>query len=49
MKTFLIRTLFLVVFLGTLAAAQDVIPLYTAWPDEGELSGERVLLESLEH
>ena len=28
MKTFLIQTLFLVVFLPTLAAAQDVIPLY---------------------
>ena len=32
MKTFLIRTLFLVVFLATLAPTQDVIPLYTASP-----------------
>jgi hypothetical protein len=31
MKTFLIRTLFLV-FLATLAAAQDVIPLYAGTP-----------------
>ena len=31
MKTFVIRTLFLV-FLATLAAAQDVIPLYPATP-----------------
>src|SRR6202047_4755296 len=32
MKTFLIQTLFLVVFLPTLAAAQDVIPLYPGTP-----------------
>ena len=32
MKTFLIRALFLVVFLATLAAAQDVIPLYPGKP-----------------
>jgi acetyl esterase/lipase len=32
MKTFLIRTLCLVVLLTTLAAAQDVIPLYPATP-----------------
>jgi len=32
MKTFLIRMLFLVVFLVTLAAAQDVIPLYPGTP-----------------
>jgi acetyl esterase/lipase len=32
MKTFLIRALFLVVFLATLAAAQDVIPLYPGAP-----------------
>ncbi len=32
MKTFLLRNLFLVVFLATLAAAQDVIPLYPATP-----------------
>jgi len=32
MKTFLIQTLFLVVFLATLAAAQDVIPLYPGMP-----------------
>ena len=32
MKTFLIRTLFLIVLLATLAAAQDVIALYPATP-----------------
>jgi len=32
MKTFLLRTLVSVVFLATLAAAQDVIPLYPATP-----------------
>ena len=32
MKAFLTRTLFLVVFLATLAGAQDVIPLYPAMP-----------------
>jgi acetyl esterase/lipase len=32
MKTFLIRTLCSAVFLATLAAAQDVIPLYSATP-----------------
>ena len=32
MKTFLLRTLFLMVFLATLAAAQDVIPLYPGTP-----------------
>jgi acetyl esterase/lipase len=32
MKTFLVRTVFLVVFVATLAAAQDVIPLYPATP-----------------
>jgi acetyl esterase/lipase len=32
MKTFLVRMLFLVVFLATLAAAQDVIPLYAGTP-----------------
>src|SRR5882672_5579765 len=32
MKAFLIRTLFLVVFLATLAPTQDVIPLYSATP-----------------
>jgi acetyl esterase/lipase len=32
MKTFLIRTLSFVVFLATLAAAQDVIPLYPGTP-----------------
>jgi acetyl esterase/lipase len=32
MKTFLLRTLCVVVFLASLAAAQDVIPLYSAAP-----------------
>jgi acetyl esterase/lipase len=32
MKTFLIRTLFLIVFRATLAPAQDVIPLYPGTP-----------------
>jgi hypothetical protein len=32
MKTFLVRALCLVVFLATLAAAQDVIPLYAGTP-----------------
>ena len=32
MKTFLVRTLFLAVFLATVAAAQDVIPLYPGTP-----------------
>jgi acetyl esterase/lipase len=32
MKTFLLRTLFLIMFLATLAAAQDVIPLYPGTP-----------------
>ena len=32
MKTFLVRILFLVVFLATLAAAQDVISLYPGMP-----------------
>jgi acetyl esterase/lipase len=32
MKTFLMRTLFVVMFLASLAAAQDVIPLYPATP-----------------
>ena len=32
MKLFLVRTSFLVVFLATLAAAQEVIPLYPGTP-----------------
>jgi acetyl esterase/lipase len=36
MKTLLIRTLLLIVFLATLAAAQDVIPLYPGTPPGSE-------------